>query len=154
MLKIHFVRDFTNPDPQKRKKIKSLQIAIGRRCQVSCWCNKANKCRYGRGGYKFHNALIEFRCWVHRKLHIELPSLVYFCKWDVDLSGTTKCPYKMPRRYTCWDCKQAYGMENCRISWDKRKPCEDIEWPNSHCGSYEPDEFADSWDRKTGERIY
>lgn len=155
MLKFSFYRDLTNPDPEKRKKIKGLIITIGRRCLSSCYCNKASKCRYKRG-HKFNNAIVRFRNFIYRKFKINLPHIIFIGPHDVDLSGTTKCPYHMPRRYTCWDCQNAYGMDNCRIPFRDRKPL--IEktdgFSSQICGSYVPNQWADRWNRKTGEHIY
>lgn len=155
MLKFSFYRDLMNPDPEKRKKIKGLIITIGRRCLSSCYCNKASKCRYKRG-HKFNNAIVNFRRIIRIKFGIDLPQIIFIGPHDVDLSGTTKCPYHMPRRYTCWDCQNAYGMDNCRIPFRERKPVteEANPWACGICGSYVPNQWAGSWDRKTGEHIY
>lgn len=155
MLKFSFYRDLMNPDPEKRKKIKGLIITIGRRCLSSCYCNKASKCRYKKG-HKFNNAIVRFRNFIYRKFKINLPQIIFIGPHDVDLSGTTKCPYHMPRRYTCWDCQNAYGMDNCRIPFRDRKPLieETDGFSSQICGSYVPNQWADSWNRKTGEHIY
>lgn len=153
MIRFSFYRDISNPDPKKHKRIKGLIITIGRRCISSCYCDKASKCRY-RSNFQFDNYIVRLRNWIFWKFHIRVPQIIFIGKRDVDLSGTTKCPFQKPRRYTCWDCEHSYGMENCRIEWQYRKDNPDKDWKHDRCGSYEPNKYADCWDRKTGERIY
>lgn len=155
MFRILFYRDIMNPDPKKRKRIKGLIINIGRRCLSSCWCDHAPKCRYNKG-FRFNNMIVNFRRIIRLKFKIDLPQIIFIGPHDVDLSGTTKCSYKMPRRYTCWDCQNAYGMDNCRIPFRDRKPLieETDGFSSQICGSYVPNNWADNWDRKTGERTY
>lgn len=150
MFRIRFYRDVTNKDPKKRRKIKGIIFYIGRGCRSACYCDCASKCRY-RQTFKWHNFSCRVRNWFYAKFKIKLPLIISFSRWDSDLSGTTKCPHHKPRRFTCWDCKNSYGMEYCIFEWQARKACDDPDWPSGRCGNFEPLEWALEYNKRTGE---
>lgn len=75
-----------------------------------------------------------------------------------DLSGTTMCPYKTHRLYTCWDCEFCSGQVDGKcLNPNKQNEVgyEDSEWGIGHrCTGFTPDAWCNLWDRRTGERIY
>lgn len=159
MFKIKWMRDLFNNDPTKRKKIKGLSITIGYRCSDACWCDCASKCKY-RKGFGFHNFSVRLHDFFQYRLHIKLPHFLYVDKESNHLSGTEMCPYQKSRRYTCWDCKYSLGngcgnKQYRDSTWEESHDFEDPEWHNTgKCKFFEKDEFADNYDRKTGEIIY
>lgn len=161
MFKISFEYDLFNNDPKKRKKIKGITITHGYNCLSSCWCDCQAKCKY-KSKYTFHNFSVNVHRFFEYRLHIKLPHLIYIQRKSVDLSGTTKCPFKKGRRYTCWDCKYTDGQihgyclnkKYINSTIEERK-CNDSNWKSpGRCKFFEKGEFADSWDRKTGEHIF
>ena len=152
MFRIRFYRDITNPDPKKRRKIRGIIFFIGRSCSSACYCDKSNKCRY-RDRHQVHNLSVRFRSYIYRKCKIKIPYFIYFDKWVTNLSGTKKCPFHKSRRYSCWECKNSYGLEYCRFEWNVRSESSNEDWPHSVCGLFEPEEYAKNWDKRTGEYI-
>ena len=155
MKHIVFVRDWMNKDPAKRKKIKGINILVGYHCLSSCWCDCGRKCKY-RGRYKLHNLKVRINRFLYDKFRLHLPNLIYFSQHSVDLSGTEKCPFKKERMYTCWDCEYHYGMDNCSSEEYRNASYEESRHPtlDRACKFFEKNEYADKWDKKTGERIY
>jgi len=160
VFKISFTRDLLNDDPKKRKRITGIDIRHGYNCRASTWCNCSNKCKH-KSNYKFHNWSVRVHRFFEYKLHIKLPHLLYIGKHSVDLSGTTKCPFNKSRYYTCWDCKYSdcdpdgvcLNEERNNTPVEERKII-DPDWGEyGKCKFFEKSEWADNWDRNTGERI-
>lgn len=160
MLKIFFTHDITNRDPEKRKRITGIMIMHGYQCGSSCYCNCASKCKY-RKGYKFHNWSVAIHRFFEYRLHIKLPHFLYINKKWTDLSGTTKCPFKKERMYTCYDCKYQNGMDEYMNGLCGNKQYHNASYEESRhptnsqiCRFFEKSEWADRWDKNTGEKIY
>ena len=163
MFKINFTHDLLNEDPEKRKKITGIQITHGYHCSNSYRCEHGRKCKY-RKGFKFHNWSVSVHRFFEYKLHIKLPHLLYIGKEYTDLSGTTKCPFKIERQYSCIDCKYHAGYDEhmkgiCGnterhdlIIAGKGNEC--YMPGHRHCTFFEKSEWADKWDKKTGQRIF
>lgn len=163
MIKIFFTHDILNRDPEKRKKITGIMILHGYHCMNSCYCDCASKCKY-RKGYKFHNWSVAVRRFFEYKLHIKLPHLLYINKKSTDLSGTTKCPFKKERMYSCHNCKYHSGfdeyMKGLCGNQERNRLNKEGKWREHYlpgelrCKFFEKNEYADNWDRNTGERIW
>jgi hypothetical protein len=163
MFKISFVHDLFNNDPTKRKRIIGIRITHGYHCSISYCCDCGRKCKY-RKGFKFHNWSVSVHRFFEYRLHIKLPHLLYINKEYTDLSGTTKCPFKKERRYTCFDCKYHGGFdeymkglcankEYIRLNKEGRAIEHNVPG-QSYCKFFEKSEWADRWDKNTGERIF
>lgn len=160
MIKIFFTHDILNRDPEKRKKITGIMILHGYHCMNSCYCDCALKCKY-RKGYKFHNWSVAVHRFFEYKLHIKLPHFLYINKKSTDLSGTTKCPFKKERMYSCYDCKYQHGMDEYMHGLCNNKQYGNASYEESRhptnpcvCKFFEKNEYADNWDRNTGEKIW
>lgn len=161
MFKISFAHDILNPDPKLRKKITAIVITYGYACNDSRYCNCQRKCKYSNGGYWFHNLSCKIHLFFEYRLHIKLPHLLYIGKKHTSLSGTTKCPFHKSRHYTCWDCKYSDGQvhgsclnEKYRKASYEESRTDDPEWNSGKCKFFEKNEWADDWDKETGEMIY
>lgn len=132
-------------------------------CMDGIECDCRSKCKH-RGGYKFHNWSVSVHRFFEYRLHIKLPHLLYICKKDAHLSGTTKCPFNKPRRYTCSHCKFQGGYdedfnglcsneEYIRLNKEGRSKEHNVEG-QSYCKFFEKDEWADKYDKDTGETIW
>lgn len=155
MRNVVFYRDFMNPDPAKRKKIKGITFLIGCHCLSSCWCEHGRKCKY-KLRCRHHNLKVRLNNFLYYNFKFKLPSLIYITQHAVDLSGTEKCPFKMERMYSCWDCTHHYGMDNCSSEEYRNASYEESRHPTLKlaCKFFEKNEYADKWDKKTGERMY
>ena len=136
-----------------------LSIKHGYHCSSSCWCDK-RKCKY-RKGFKFHNFSVNVHRFFNYHFNINLPHLLYINRRYTDLSGTTKCPYGKSRFYTCYDCKYCGYDRSCNnpkystATYEELIDFIDDDW-NRHCrcNLFEKSDYADAWDRDTGERVY
>lgn len=158
-MKIFFSHDLMNKDPEKRKKIQSLIIEAGYECSHSCWCKYGATCKY-RGNYRFHNACVAISTFFRYRLGwkwFKIP--FYFQRHHSDLSGTTKCPHQLPRHKDCWRCIYHRDIRECdnkqrlqMIKEGRRSElaCED----RCRCSLFEPVEWFDEYDHKTGDMIY
>jgi hypothetical protein len=161
MFKIRFTHDIDNPDKEKRKKITGIDIRHGYYCLDSTWCDCRRKCKYAKGGFKFHNFSVEMHRFFEYRLHIKLPHLLYIGKKDTSLSGTTKCPFHKSRHYTCWDCIYSNGCidggcsnEQYHKATYEESRSTDKEWKHGKCKFFEATPWSDKWDRDTGEWIH
>jgi hypothetical protein len=160
MFKVRFFRDWLNYDPKLRKKIKGLHIEIGYRCQVACYCDCASKCKY-KGSWKWHNFWVEVSRFFYRKFKIHWHNPIYITRHSVDLSGTPKCPFKKERMYHCTDCKYQAGYDEYCKGLCGNPEYHNASWKESKhptnpriCKFFEKNEWADAWDKNTGEIIY
>ena len=157
-MRITWIRDWLNLDPEKRKRIKGVQIQYGLYCRNAYQCNCSSKCKYRHSGVWFHNMSVGIRQFFQYRLHIKLPCPVYICKKSADLSGTVKCPFQKPRLYTCWDCQWC--------SCDVDGPClhpdyngttktyDNPDWGSHHrCVLFDPISGV-KYDHNSGEIIY
>ena len=140
-----------------------ITITHGYYCLDSSYCDCRNKCKHSRG-FKFHNWSVNVRRFFQYRLHIKLPHILYIGKKDAWLSGTTKCPFNKPRRYTCNHCKFQGGYdedlnglcsneEYIRLNKEGRSMEHYVEG-QSYCKFFEKDEWADKYDKDTGETIW
>lgn len=157
MFKIKFVHDIMNKDPAKRKKIKGIMVSRGYRCMDSCWCDRASKCKYNKE-YTYHNLSVRVHNFFEYRLHIKLPHLIYITIRNANMSGTEMCPYHKSRLYTCHDCKWCTGKDYCenpdysKSPYEESKNFDDPDWHNvCRCKFFEKNEYADRYDKKTGE---
>ena len=150
-----FRHDLMNKDPKLRKKIKGITFEIGYYCKQSCDCCHGYECKY-RPDYRYHNWSINVRRWIREKTGLDINFPWYFQRHRVDFSGTTMCPYKMDRIYTCYDCLYSAGIRECSnemyrsSSW---KDCHDEDTPVGRCKFFEVDPMYANYDKKTGEII-
>lgn len=163
MFKISFDRDLFNKDPKKRNKITGIIITCGYHCNNSYGCKYGMKCKY-RKGFRFHNWSVSVHRFFEYNLNIKLPHILYIQRKYTDLSGTTKCPFKQERKYTCFDCKYHGGFdedmnglcankEYIRLNKEGRR--KEIDVPNqSYCKLFEKSEWADKFDKNTGEKLF
>lgn len=158
-MKIRWFRDL--PD----RKIKGLVIHYGYACNVSYKCDCAQKCkyRYSRKSFAryYTSAVMEIRRFFEYKLKIKLPYLLFIGHTNRDLSGTAKCPFNKSRCYTCWVCKYSYGDRGCsnedyrKSDWKTANDFEDPDWhQQGRCKFFEKTEWADKYDKETGEDIF
>jgi len=162
MFEIFFDRDIMNNDPKKRNRIKGIVIRHDYYCYSSCWCDCRDKCKYSKGGFRFHNFSVAVHRFFEYRLHIKLPYLLHISKLHTDLSGTTTCPFNKTRRYTCWDCEYSDGNidgmclnEERNNTPIKERECNDPVWGNhGKCKFFEKTEWTDDWDEETGKHIF
>lgn len=163
MLKVYRFRGF----PEREKT--GIVIRYGYRCNVSYKCDCAKKCKYHRKkdfAYYYTSAMIELRRFFEWKFHIKLPWLIFIGHNDYDMSGTTKCPFHKSRCYTCFHCKYS-EYDNCeceqicvnenyqQATYEEANAFEDSDWHHQgRCKFFEKNEWADNYDRETGEHIY
>lgn len=163
MFKVSLSRDLFNKDPEKRNKITGIRITHGYQCSSACCCDCASKCKY-RKGFKFHNWSVGVHRFFEYKLHIKLPHWLYINKHWTDLSGTTKCPFKKERRYSCHNCKYQAGYDiDCKGICGNKERYRLIEEGRGmelyiqgqyHCKLFEKNEWADKYNKDTGEKIW
>ena len=164
MFKISFDRDLLNNDPKKRNKITGLIITCGYHCSNSFRCKCGSKCKY-RKGFTFHNWSVGVHRFFEYRLHIKLPHLLYIQRQYTDLSGTTKCPFQMERIYTCFDCKYHAGfdeyMKGICGNKERHRLVEERKWEELdvpdvpyRCKLFEKREWADKFDKNTGETLF
>lgn len=157
MFKIKFSRDMMNEDADKRNRITGIRIVHGYYCMDCCWCIHGSKCRY-RKGFKFHNISVRIHNFFQYRIHVKLPHILYVGKYNTNLSGTSKCPFNMSRRYTCYDCIHCEGQDKCGNRNYIELPhkdtvSDDTEWPECKCKFFEKSAWADNYDRKTGRML-
>ena len=158
MFKIFFSRNVMGDTPQERKKITGIHIRYGYYC--NCFdCEHRHKCKY-RKSCKFHNWSVNVHRFFEYKLHIKLPNWLYIDKLFTDLSGTTTCPFNMPRQYACYVCKYQAGYDEYMKGLCSNKDYINSTWSeshidgSSHCKFFEKNDWADKYDKKTGEVIF
>lgn len=165
MFKIIPNLDFMNKDPEKRKKIKGFIVECGYSCHISFWCPNGSKCKY-KSTYRWHNFSVNFSRFLYRHFNINFHLPIYFQRHRVDLSGTTKCPYQMPRLYTCWDCEYHDGcidgrcLNEMHAEMIKQGRQSEILYPRDDvihrkmCKLFKHNEWCQNYDKNTGEIIY
>lgn len=160
MFKVRFMHDLLNSDPKLRKRIKGLLVEVGCECQVSCYCDCCNKCKY-KSNYKWNNFWVGVSRFLYRKFKIDWHNPIHITKHRVDLSGTTKCPFKKERMYHCMDCKHHAGYDEHMKGLCGNKAYHNASWAESQhptnpcvCKFFEKNDWADNWDRNTGEITY
>lgn len=159
-MKVFFSRDLMGERKKNGKfKIDGIIVEHGYDCLNSCWCKHGAECKY-RGRYRFHNACVAIQRFFQYRLGwkwFRIP--FYFQTHSSDLSGTIRCPHHMPRRKDCWHCVYSCGDRNCRNKERaeliregrfKELDCEE----RCRCKLFEPDEWFDKYDRKTGDTIF
>lgn len=141
-------------------KINGIIITCGYYCGNSCWCQFGSKCKY-RKGFGFHNFCVHLSDWTFRHFGFRLRFPWYFQKFYTDLSGTIKCPYKVPRVYTCWECE--YGQMISRECTNPNRyeiiqagRYHEIEEPfgTRRCKLFKMSDHIKGYDSKTGEWVY
>lgn len=158
-MKIWFSRDLMNNDPEKRNKITGLIIEVGRKCRYSCWCPHGAKCKY-RGSYKFHNACVAISTFFKYRLGWKWFRIPFYIQaHDSDLSGTTLCPKHVARHKDCHMCKYSAGFRDCnnedRIKLIREGRYRELDCEERCCCKlFEPCEWFDDYDKRTGDIIY
>lgn len=140
-----------------------ITITHGYNCIDVFNCDCGYKCKY-RSNYNFHNWRVRVHRFFEYRLHIKLPYFLYISRESARLSGTTKCPFKIPRKYTCSDCKYHDGYDEdlnglCNneeyISLNKEgRAMEHYIEGEEHCKFFDKNEWADKYDKNTGEIIW
>ena len=132
----------------------TLIITCGIDCGDRTNCPHYRECKY-KSSYKFHNFSVDIHRFFEYGLHIKLPRLPICINREwLRLSGTDKCPYKMPRNYTCYDCE--YGSEillrDCiceertNTPYEEQKRCDPDIWHKyGQCGYFKKCAWADDW---------
>lgn len=159
--KIIPIPDFNNPDKELQKKTKYYKIEIGYNCSNSCVCDCRDKCRYN-AKYTWHNFIVSIRRFFYRKFNIELGRLpFYFERHYTDLSGTTTCPFKKERMYSCIHCSYHAGFDEYMKGLCSNKERTDSTWKDTQhpsqpvvCKYFKKNNFADNYDKKTGDMIF
>lgn len=161
MFKIRFYRGMDINDLTKKGKIKGIDIKYSTHCSFyECDCR--SKCKY-RKASSIHRILVNFRIWLSNNINInKLPNILFIDKPFRDLSGTTRCPFNVPRRYHCNDCiysdydDMCEGICTCdeRIKLIKARKFEEIRSSDKYtpCKFFTKNEFADNYDKETGKR--
>jgi hypothetical protein len=160
MFKVRFSHDLFNDNPELRKRIKGLHVEIGYNCSNGCYCDCGSKCKH-RSNYRWHNFWVNVSLFLRRKFNIDWHNPIYITKHYVDLSGTSKCPFKKERMYHCIHCKHHAGYDEYM-----KGLCSNKEWRNASyteaqhptnpqiCKFFEKNNWADNYDKETGEMIY
>lgn len=155
MLKIELIRNkLYGKTLKERNKIRGLYISYGTACTFSR-CENRDKCKYG---YK------PFQKWLNN-IHMKTDHKIIVDRPRENLSGTTKCPFNEPRVYSCFDCKYHGGYDEymkglCsneeRYALNKAKRSRETMSDDEHipCKFFEKNEYADKFDKRTGEYIY
>lgn len=162
MFKIIWSRDVFADTPEKRNKIRGIHIFCGYHCYIAYDCDCGRKCKYRKNFTKLHNFSVRIHRFFEYRLHIKLPHLLYISKDSNDMSGTILCPFKKPRRYTCYDCKSCAGVDEnidtiC-INKERRKLFEEKrgkeayndDYTRAHCEFFDKVDYADDYDKRTG----
>lgn len=153
MFKISFM-NYTHMD----QKMKYIDIEHGYDCRSHSYCKYRTKCKY-HSKYRFHNWSVAVHRFFEFHFHIKLPHWLCIHKKYVDFSGTSKCPFHTSRRYTCWDCKYTSGQIDgeclhplyASTPLEELKVKDDPNWEGGRCSLFEKNEWADQWDKDTGE---
>lgn len=163
MFKIQFIHNMMGKTPEERKKITGINIIHGYNCADYYYCDCANKCKY-KPKYTFHNWDVAVHRFFEQKLHIKLPHWLYVERWRANLSGTTTCPFNQPRIYTCYQCKYQAGYDSdlngiCGNEERNRlnregKGSEISEFGKGRCKLFEKADWADKYDKETGEMLW
>lgn len=157
-MKAFFHRDLMNRDPEKRNKILGVIFEFGYHCTYSCWCPYGSKCKY-KCRYRFHNACVAIQSFFHYRLRWKWFKIPFYIQaHSSDLSGTTKCPNNIPRHKDCYRCKYSAGIRECsnkqRHQMLKEGKFRELECEEACCCSlFEPEDWFDEYDRKTGDII-
>lgn len=132
----------------------TLIITCGIDCGDKCNCHHYKECKY-KSSYKFHNFSVGVHRFFEYKLHIKLPRLpIYINREWMRLSGTEKCPFNMPRKYTCYDCEYVgeYMFEDCTCKGrndtpykEQKRNAPDIWHKYGQCGYFKKCVWADDW---------
>jgi len=139
-----------------------LIIEVGSYCRDSCMdCPNGSRCKYRKNFYGYHNFLVRIHNFFEYRFKIKLPHILpYLQKHSTKLSGTTKCPYRISRIYTCWDCEYQYGDKECScyeryelIKNGKWKECEDPD-KMPKCKFFSKNKYCDNYNPVTGDIIY
>ena len=141
----------------------NITIIHGYNCLDSIYCDCSKKCKH-LDSFRFHNWSVRFHNYFKYHLRINLPRLLYICKKPSHLSGTTKCPFNKPRFYRCHHCKYDAGMDD-----DYNGICSNDSYINLNkegrsiehyvegqivCKFFDKNEWADRYDKNTGETIW
>ena len=166
MLKIFWNRNILGNTPEERKKITGLCITCGYHCYISCRCDCGKKCKYRKNFTGIRNLSVRIHRFFEYRLKIKLPYWISLIKESNDMSGTTMCPYNKPRRHTCYDCKHCAGVDedfdticnnedSINLSKEGRwwKECRIDDETRANCKFFEPVEYADDYNPKTGSVI-
>ena len=160
MFKVRFSRDLLNDNPELRKRINGLHVEIGYNCSNGCYCDCGYKCKH-RNNYRWHNFWVEVSRFLYRKFNIDWHNPIYITKHYVDLSGTPKCPFKKERMYSCIHCKYQAGYDEymkglCSSKEHRETPRKESRHPTNPriCKFFEKNNWADKYDKATGEMIY
>lgn len=161
MFKIMRSYDWRYDNPIVEKRYRGWIIECGYNCRNSCWCEYASKCKH-KSSYKWHNFSVSVRTFFKYRLNIDFRFPIYFQRHSVDLSGTTKCRYNVPRHYTCHDCNYSRGYREC-ANTERHKMMdegrfEELEVPNERyalrCTLFDPNQHFIQYDKNTGEYLW
>lgn len=140
------------------KKSSGIEIQCGKYC-TECWCKDGNKCKYHKG-FAWHNFCVAFNRFFYYHFHLDIHIPIYIRKLEENFSGTPICPFKVERIYSCWDCEYEGGDENC-LNKERRELLANGRASETYddtgdrkCKFFKLSEYGNSWDRKTGERIF
>lgn len=127
-------------------------------CINHYYCEYNNICEYNRTKQKMYKIRKRLRDFLVFKFGIHLGSLE--SKWIYrDLSGTTICHHHVSRNYSCFDCKYSrcdtVEIEMCCTNEDyiNNKFSESNIPGKRHCKFFSKDEYADDYNKETGEYI-
>lgn len=153
--KISFLHDLMAKNPEERKRITGIQILSGFHCQISYKCPHREKCKYKN--FISHNLSSSIKNWIYFHLNIKIPYTFYIQKFSTDLSGTSTCPFNMPREETCFRCKFCGPGERCENKerqklWEegRHKEYENPENPYA-CKLFERNDYFDCYNKITGD---
>lgn len=142
MFKISIYKDpFPYPECESKGHL-TIHIKTGYTCGDRSICPHSSECKY-KANHRFHNFSVCIHRFFEYNFKIKLPHLIYIGKHWKRLSGTSKCPYKMERIYTCLDCSHQTGLRECDIAISDRK--RDDNAFHNRCGSFEKCEWADDY---------
>lgn len=144
---------------EKSYRITGIIVTCGYHCENSCWCRKGSQCKYGKG-WRYHNFAVKLSNWTFRHFGFRVNFPWYFQRFYTDLSGTLKCPYKIPRVYTCWECEYGQKYRECtnqeRHEIIQAGKYHEIEEPfgTRRCKLFKLGDWVKGYDSKTGEWIW
>ena len=161
MFKIEVSRKI-DESQKTRQKIDTIDVIFGYRC-FSYSCDCSSKCKYSRSS-KIQNLITKIVRFFRDNLHIKFFKKIFILNKWTNLSGTTTCPFKKPRRYSCSECEYQAGYdeymkgicgnkERFRLIEEGRYS-EIICVEEPRCKLFKKDKFADNYDKNTGEMIF
>lgn len=160
MFKIICTRDILADTPEERNKINGICIMHGYHCYQT-YCDHHYKCKYSKTSL-MSKFLRKIRMFFQNKLHIKIP--IYITKCSTDLSGTTTCPFKVSRQYSCYNCTFQAGLDenyeglcgNTEYIKQNRegRSHEHYVHGKPYCKFFQKDKYADHYDKKTGQPLY